>query len=66
MEANLVQEFVGNAHGDQARVQGLLASEPALINDCWDWGGSDFETGLGAGGDEARNVLEFLGRCNNQ
>ena len=44
----LVQEFVGNAHGDLQRVQELLAQEPMLINAVWDWGGGDWETGLGA------------------
>ncbi len=44
----LVQEFVGNAHGDLDRVKELLAQEPGLINAAWDWGGGDFETGLGA------------------
>ena len=44
----LVQEFVGNAHGDLTRVQQLLEQEPALINAAWDWGGGDWETGLGA------------------
>ncbi len=48
LDSKLVQEFVGNAHGDLNRVQELLAQEPALINACWDWGGGDFETGLGA------------------
>src|SRR5215211_4518649 len=48
LESQLVQEFVGKAHGDLNRVQELLAQEPALINACWDWGGGDFETGLGA------------------
>lgn len=48
IEASLVQDFVGNAHGDLNRVQELLAQEPALINACWDWGGGDFETALGA------------------
>ena len=48
LEARLVQEFVGNAHGDLKRVQELLAQEPALIHACWDWGGGDFETTLGA------------------
>jgi hypothetical protein len=48
LDAKLVQEFVGNAHGDLNRVQELLEQEPALINACWDWGGGDFETGLGA------------------
>jgi hypothetical protein len=48
IESSLVQDFVGNAHGNLDRVKELLALEPALINSCWDWGGGDFETGLGA------------------
>lgn len=48
LDAALVQEFVGNSHGNLERVKELLAGEPALINACWDWGGGDFETGLGA------------------
>jgi len=44
----LVQEFVGQAHGGFDRVQEMLAQEPALVNAAWDWGGGDFETGLGA------------------
>lgn len=48
LEPELVQEFVGKAHGDLARVKELLEREPALVNACWDWGGGDWETGLGA------------------
>jgi hypothetical protein len=48
LEASLVQDFVGNAHGDLDRVKQLLEQEPALVNSTWDWGGGDFETGLGA------------------
>lgn len=48
LEATLVQEFVGNAHGNFERVQELLTQEPALVNATWDWGGGDFETALGA------------------
>ena len=44
----LVQEFVGVAHGDLERVKTLLEQEPALANAAWDWGGGDWETGLGA------------------
>ena len=44
----LVQEFVGQAHGNFDGVKELLAQEPALNNAVWDWGGGDFETGLGA------------------
>ena len=61
LEAKLVQEFVGNAHGDLNRVQELLIQEPALINSCWDWGGGDFETALGAAAHMGRrDIAEFL------
>lgn len=61
LEPSLVQEFVGNAHGDLDRVKELLAQQPALINACWDWGGGDFETGLGAAAHMGRrDIAEFL------
>ena len=44
----LVQEFVSVAHGDFDRTVALLAQTPALANAVWDWGGGDFESGLGA------------------
>jgi hypothetical protein len=61
LEAGLIKEFIGNAHGDLDRVQELLAQEPALINSCWDWGGGDFETGLGAAAHMGRkDIANFL------
>ena len=61
LEASLVQQFVGNAHGDLDRVKELLAQQPGLINACWDWGGGDFETGLGAASHMGRrDIAEFL------
>ncbi|MFT3895829.1 MAG: hypothetical protein QM730_29775 [Anaerolineales bacterium] len=57
----LVHEFVGNAHGDLNRVKELLAQEPQLIHAAWDWGGGDFETGLGAASHMGRkDIAEFL------
>lgn len=44
----IVQEFVGNAHGDLNRVKELLAQEPNLANATWDWGGGDWESAIGA------------------
>jgi hypothetical protein len=44
----LVEEFVRVAHGDFDRVTELLQSHPAIVNAAWDWGGGDWETGLGA------------------
>jgi len=61
LEAKLVQEFVGKAHGDLDRVKELLAQEPGLINATWDWGGGDFETALGAASHMGRrDIAEFL------
>jgi hypothetical protein len=48
IQADLVKEFVGKAHGDLERVQQLLQQEPGLLNAAWDWGGGDWETALGA------------------
>ena len=48
LERALVNEFVSKAHGDVDEVKRLLAEEPALVKAAWDWGGGDFETGLGA------------------
>lgn len=61
LEASLVQDFVGNAHGNLERVKELVAQEPALINSVWDWGGGDFETGLGAAAHMGRrDIASFL------
>lgn len=48
LNADLVREFVAVSHGDFKLVKELLEQEPALLNAAWDWGGGDFETGLGA------------------
>ncbi|MDE3257286.1 MAG: ankyrin repeat domain-containing protein [Gemmatimonadota bacterium] len=45
---DLVRDFVACSHGDFGRVRELLDEEPNLVNACWDWGGGDWETGLGA------------------
>jgi hypothetical protein len=48
LDTALVNEFVSVAHTDLDEVKRLLAEEPALVKAAWDWGGGDFETGLGA------------------
>jgi hypothetical protein len=48
LEPALVNEFVSVSHADLDEVKRLLVSEPALVKASWDWGGGDFETGLGA------------------
>lgn len=61
LDLNLVQEFVGNAHGNFERVKELLAQEPNLINATWDWGGGDFETALGAAAHMgAKEIANYL------
>lgn len=48
LKPELVQEFVAKSHGDLDRVKALLLQEPALVIATWDWGGGDWESGLGA------------------
>ena len=48
LQPEMVHEFVNEAHGNLGRVKELLEQEPALLNAAWDWGGGDWETGLGA------------------
>ncbi|MBM3814081.1 MAG: ankyrin repeat domain-containing protein [Acidimicrobiia bacterium] len=47
MEPNLVKEFVSAAHAKLERTEEMLKQQPSLLNATWDWGGGDFETGLG-------------------
>lgn len=61
LELTLVQEFVGKAHADLDGVKELLMREPALINSAWDWGGGDWETGLGAAAHMGRSdIAKYL------
>ena len=60
IDPELVQSFVSNAHGDLAEVARLLAEEPALVNASWDWGGGDWETGLGAAAHMGRRDIALF------
>ena len=61
LDPALVKSFVANAHGDFDAVQALLAEEPRLVNAAWDWGGGDWETGLGAAAHMGRrDIAELL------
>lgn len=44
----LVRSFVIAAHGNLEQVQELLAEEPGLLHASYNWGGEDWESGLGA------------------
>jgi hypothetical protein len=57
----LVEEFVRKAHADLAATKSLLAETPGLLNATWDWGGGDFEMGIGGAGHMGnREIAEFL------
>jgi hypothetical protein len=57
---DLVRDFVQKAHSDLAGTQALLTEQPALLNATWDWGGGDFEAGIGGAGHMGnREIAEF-------
>jgi hypothetical protein len=60
LDRESVQAFVGNAHGDLDAVRAALAEEPRLVNAAWDWGGGDWETGLGAAAHMGRRDIALL------
>ena len=60
LDPPLVQEFVSTAHGDIDAVSSLLQQEPWLLNAAWDWGGGDWETGLGAAAHMGRRQIALL------
>jgi hypothetical protein len=60
LDPQVVQAFVANAHGDLDAVRDALDAEPALVNATWDWGGGDFETGLGAAAHMGRRDIALF------
>ena len=57
----LVNAIVLKAHKDLEGVKELVAKEPKLVNACWDWGGGDFESAIGAAAHTGRReIAEFL------
>jgi hypothetical protein len=60
LDPALVQDFVAKAHGDIDAVASLLAQEPKLVDAAWDWGGGDWETGLGAAAHMGRRQMALL------
>jgi hypothetical protein len=57
----LVQDFVIYAHSELSMVKTLLDKEPAVLNATMDWGGGDWETGLGGASHMGRrDIVEFL------
>jgi hypothetical protein len=57
----LAQDFIIYAHSDLEMVKKLLEKEPGLLNATIDWGGGDWETGLGGASHMGRrDIVEFL------
>ena len=57
----LVQDFVIYAHSDLDMVKLLLEKEPAVLNATMDWGGGDWECGLGGASHMGRrDIAELL------
>jgi hypothetical protein len=60
LDPQKVEAFVANAHSDIDAVRELLGEEPRLVNAAWDWGGGDWETGLGAAAHMGRRQIALL------
>lgn len=61
LSVELVREFVTAAHLDLEKVQMMLEAEPALLHASYNWGGSDWETALGASAHVGRqDIARFL------
>jgi hypothetical protein len=57
----LVQDFVIYAHMDLPMTKKLLEKEPALLNAFMDWGGGDWESGLGGASHMGRrDIVSYL------
>jgi hypothetical protein len=61
LPADMVSEFVRVAHFDLVKVKEMVEKEPMVVNACWDWGGGDFETGLGGASHVGnRDIANYL------
>jgi hypothetical protein len=57
----LVQDFVIFAHSDLEMTKKLAEKEPLLVNAFMDWGGGDWESGLGGASHMGRrDIVSFL------
>lgn len=48
LDMGLVRSYIIAAHGNFEEVQELVALEPGLVNAVINWGGDDWESGVGA------------------
>lgn len=61
LDIELVRAFVVAAHGNLSEVKVLLQQEPGLVNAVMNWGGNDWESGLGAAAHTGnRDIAKYL------
>jgi len=61
LNPQLVREFIIAAHGNFEEIKKLVNHEPALVHAVINWGGDDWESGLGAAAHTGnRNIAEWL------
>lgn len=61
LAADTVKEFVKVAHSQLDKTKEMLGNDPHLLNATWDWGGGDFEMGIGGAGHMGnREIALFL------
>ncbi|ARF14979.1 ankyrin repeat domain-containing protein [Sporosarcina ureae] len=57
----LVRDYLIAAHGNFEEVQKLIEQEPDLVHAVMNWGGDDWESGLGAAAHTGnRDIAEYL------
>lgn len=61
LQNELMKNFIIAAHGDFEEVKSLVTAEPALVHAVMNWGGDDWESGLGAAAHTgSREIAEWL------
>ncbi len=60
LSSTLVQDFVIFAHYDLDMVKRLLEKEPAVLNATVDWGGGDWEAGIGGASHMGRRDIALF------
>lgn len=61
VDGELVRTYIVAAHSNLQEVKALVDREPALIHAVMNWGGDDWESGLGAAAHTGnRDIAEFL------
>lgn len=61
IDQGLVRQYLIATHGNFEKVQKLIEKEPDLVHAVMNWGGDDWESGLGAAAHTGnRDIAEYL------